>query len=252
VAARIEAGSPSGRMIVNARSYDDLTVATEGIRRARRRGRRFLFRTAASFVRSYSGITERPLLAGEEIVDPTGSGILVIVGSYVPKTTAQLDRLLTAEAVEGVEFSARAVTAGNGDAEADRVLPLVESALRAGRTAVVYTSRDVLLTSRMQSESNLEPSAAISTALVSLVRRLQTRPRFLIGKGGITSSAVATQGLGIRRATVLGQILPGVPVWRQGAEAKWPGGSLIVFPGNVGDNNALREVVAQLKQGDSA
>ena len=57
---------------------------------------------------------------------------------------------------------------------------------------------------------------------------------------------MATQGLGICRAKVLGQILAGVPVWRQGAEAKWPGGSLIVFPGNVGDNNALHEVVAKL------
>jgi len=247
VADRLAAGAPSGRMIVNARNYADLKIAVAGIREASRRGRRFVFRTAASFVRVYGGIPERPLLTGAEIVDPAGAGGLVIVGSHVPKTTAQLECLLADHGCDAIEFNVSEVAAGRGDAEVARVRVLVEAALRARRTVVVFTSRRLWRAMAENSEHNLEPAVATSAALVELVRHLQTRPRFLIAKGGITSSDVATRGLGIRRAEVLGQILPGVPVWRQGPEARWPGGSLIVFPGNVGGADALRGVVAQFR-----
>jgi uncharacterized protein YgbK (DUF1537 family) len=82
---------------------------------------------------------------------------------------------------------------------------------------------------------------------VAIVRQLERRPRYLLAKGGITSSDIATRGLGIRRALVLGQILPGVPVWQSGPESRFPGMPYIVFPGNVGGVEALAEVCKQLK-----
>lgn len=45
---------------------------------------------------------------------------------------------------------------------------------------------------------------------------------------------------------VRGQLLPGVPVWRLGAEAKFPGLDYVVFPGNVGGPDALTEAVRTL------
>ena len=45
---------------------------------------------------------------------------------------------------------------------------------------------------------------------------------------------------------VCGQILPGVPVWKAGEESRWPGMAHIVFPGNVGDSNALAEVAGKM------
>jgi uncharacterized protein YgbK (DUF1537 family) len=66
-----------------------------------------------------------------------------------------------------------------------------------------------------------------------------------VAKGGITSSDVVTGALGARSATVLGQLLPGVPVWRVGG-GRHPGIALVVFPGNVGDEDALRRAVAAL------
>jgi uncharacterized protein YgbK (DUF1537 family) len=53
--------------------------------------------------------------------------------------------------------------------------------------------------------------------------------------------------LKVKRALVLGQILPGVPVWQLGQESRYPGLVYIVFPGNVGGPEALAEVVAKLK-----
>jgi len=64
-----------------------------------------------------------------------------------------------------------------------------------------------------------------------------------MAKGGITSSDLATRGLNVKRAMVLGQLLPGVPVWRLGLEAKFPGLVYIVFPGNVGGPDALAHAI---------
>jgi uncharacterized protein YgbK (DUF1537 family) len=67
-----------------------------------------------------------------------------------------------------------------------------------------------------------------------------------VAKGGITSSDLASKGLSVKRAEVLGAIIPGVPVWRLDAQAKFPEIIYVVFPGNVGNDAALKEVCRKL------
>ena len=81
---------------------------------------------------------------------------------------------------------------------------------------------------------------------MDIVSRLTIAPRFLVAKGGITSSDLATRALGVRRALVRGQILPGIPVWQLGSEARFPGMNYIVFPGNVGGPEALTQICDSL------
>ena len=69
------------------------------------------------------------------------------------------------------------------------------------------------------------------------------RPAFVVAKGGITSSDVGTKALQVKRAAVLGQIRPGIPVWRTGPESRFPGTPYIIFPGNVGEVETLKEAV---------
>ena len=69
----------------------------------------------------------------------------------------------------------------------------------------------------------------------------------IIAKGGITSSDIATAGLRVKRARVAGQILPGVPVWQLGSESKYENMTYIVFPGNVGEVDALTAVMQKLE-----
>ena len=88
----------------------------------------------------------------------------------------------------------------------------------------------------------------VSDGLIEIVQKIAVRPRYLVAKGGITSSDTATAALGVVRATVAGQILPGIPVWRTGAESRHPGLAYIVFPGNVGGDDALVEVERKLKR----
>ena len=87
----------------------------------------------------------------------------------------------------------------------------------------------------------------VSRGIASIIRSLAVRPRYLVAKGGITASDIAKAALGVRRAMVLGQVLPGVPVWRLGAEARFAGLLFIVFPGNVGGPEALVDLVSLLK-----
>ena len=79
------------------------------------------------------------------------------------------------------------------------------------------------------------------------MQRIQIAPRFILAKGGITASDIATQALNVKKAMVLGQILPGVPVWQLGTESRFVGMPYIVFPGNVGDADSLASVVQHLK-----
>jgi uncharacterized protein YgbK (DUF1537 family) len=95
----------------------------------------------------------------------------------------------------------------------------------------------------------LESGEQLMSALCRVVGAMSTRPGFVLAKGGITSMQVAQTGLGVKGAVVLGQIRDGVPVWRLGDEARWPGIPYVVFPGNVGDDNALRDTVAMLTVG---
>jgi len=230
--------------VVNAAGERDLGVFTLGLLAAERRGRRYLYRTAASFVAADAAIPPRPLLTRDELGLPAGGG-LVMVGSHVPRTSLQLEALLGRPGIASVEIDVPALLDGaRQPPEIGRVARAIDSRLAAGQDAVVFTSR--LLASGADAERSLAIGQRVSESLVAIARSLAARPRYLLAKGGIASSDLATKGLGVHRALVLGQILPGVPVWRLGDESRYPGLVYVVFPGNVGGPGALAEAVAAL------
>ncbi|MGH7944103.1 MAG: four-carbon acid sugar kinase family protein [Opitutaceae bacterium] len=235
--------------VVNAcHSHDMLQFAAAALR-VESAGRRLLFRTAAEFVMARIGLEPRPLLTAAELQIPREGGGLIIAGSYVPKTTQQLERLFALGRVQRIELSVDAMLAPErGAAEIARVQQEVHTALSAGHDVAVFTSR--VLVTGSSSELSLEIGTHVSSALVSLVRTLAVRPRYLVAKGGITSSDLATRGLGLKRAMVQGQLLPGVPVWRAGDETLFPGLCYVVFPGNVGGPDALVELHLKLSGGE--
>jgi len=245
----------SGRVcVINAAGERDLAVAALGMLQAEARGRRFLYRTAASIVPLRAGIRPRPLLTRADLdlptVDPAtdsgGTGGLIVIGSYVPKSSGQAAALLEQPGVASVEIDVGALLADAGwDREIARVAEVADQRLRAGQDIAIFTSRR--LVTGTDAESSLAIGRRVSAGLVAIVRAITVRPRYLLAKGGITSSDTATRGLDVRRALVLGQILPGVPVWRLGPECRYPEMVYIVFPGNVGGPGALAEVVAALR-----
>jgi len=250
VADRLRDVAKGRVVVVNAANYSDLDVVALGVVRAEAAGKRFVYRTAASFVRARAGIIGRSLLNREELLGehaPPYLPGLVVVGSHVRRSGEQLASLLELPRVSAIELNVPKLLGGVAarDAAVRRAGDLAHAALRAGQTAVIFTSRQLEL-ARGGGEGQLSVSQTVSAALVAAVRRIESRPGFVIGKGGITSSDIGTTALEARRAIVLGQIRPGVPVWRLGEESRYPGLPYVVFPGNVGDVGTLAEIVTEL------
>ncbi|GAB6166194.1 four-carbon acid sugar kinase family protein [Thermostilla marina] len=237
----LEGLSDGRHCIINAACPQDVLRTAAAIHRAEANGKRFLFRSAASIVAALAGIPPAPPLDKQVFHASEGAGVLIIVGSYVPKTTSQLEVLRKKVDCAAFELNVdQVLDESRRDKLISEIVDRCRAPLAADRPVIVYTSRQ---RPKDQGEKSLRVGKIVSDSLIEVVRRVQCRPRVLIAKGGITSSDTATAGCGIRRGWVLGQIIPGVPVWRCGRETRFPGMPLVVFPGNVGDENALAEAV---------
>jgi len=232
-----------GKVVVNAAADVDVKIFSIALYRAMAKGKNFLFRTAAALVRAFGGISSQPLLTREQMIHTrTPNGGVIVVGSHTQKTTRQLDELKKAEGIVPVEFNSDLVLDESAfAAETARTTRKMEEIIRSGKTAVVYTKRKLLVIENDSPEDALLRSVRISNAVQALVGDLRETPAFVIAKGGITSSDIGTKALKVRRALVMGQIRPGIPVWRTGAESRFPGIPYVIFPGNVGEDTTLRE-----------
>ncbi len=238
VAAALREMRPGCVAIANAEVDRDIDVVALGVLLAEASGVPVVARTAASYVRARAGRTRAPLLdPGELDAGPAG---LIVVGSHVEATTAQVTSLLAGPAGRDIRpavLSVDGILDGTVDLEA--TARELTAALERGEVGLVTTER-------VRREVGLDGGRAVSAALVAVVRRVGRRPDWIIAKGGITSSDVASEALGMRESRVAGQLLPGVPVWIGGPESRWPGMPLVVFPGNVGGPGALADAVAML------
>ena len=248
VAAEVMAWPRGTIGFANAVGMRDVEVLSFGLMQAERQGRRFLHRTAASFVRARAGISARKLVSAEELELGSSGGGLIVVGSHVPRTTYQLDELIRVPNVEAIEVDvSRLLSDEHHASEVDRVASEADAGMKSGKDVAIFTTRR--LVSGDDADSNLAIGKKISGGLIDIVRSLSERPRYLLSKGGNTSSGIATHALGVKRAMVPGQILPGVPVWKLGAESRWPGLAFVLFPGNIGGSDAVSELVLKLRTG---
>jgi uncharacterized protein YgbK (DUF1537 family) len=236
-------------VVVNAASYRDVEVFVLGLLRAEAAGKRFLYRTAAGFVRVRIGQAGRPLLTFEELYRgaPSDAGGLIVVGSHVRRSTEQLAaaRAALPDLVPVELHVGQVLDEAGHESEIANAAGAVDRSLRAGQDTVLFTSRQPVRAGGH--EADLRLSQRVSAALVETIRRLEAAPRYLIAKGGITSSDLATEALGIRHADVPGQVAPGVPCWRPGPGSRYPGVPYVIFPGNVGTPQTLTEVIRLLR-----
>jgi uncharacterized protein YgbK (DUF1537 family) len=241
VAARLRSVPDGGVALMNAACERDLEVFVAGLLEAEAAGSRFVYRTAASFVRVRAGIEPRPLLTAADL--HTHRPGLIIVGSYTERTTSQLTPLLALDGVSGFELRADA-PADDGAGEKRHAAAAVSQAIASGNEALLYTSRDYAALDGI--------GERIAAVICEIIQRLEARPGYVLVKGGSTAHAVATRGLGMQRGVVLGQLLPGVPVWRLGPESLLPDIPYVIFPGNVGGLEDLVGAVRVLRgEGDA-
>ncbi len=236
------------KVIVNALDYQDVEVFCLALYKALNKGKNFLFRTAASFVKVMGGISDKALLRKAEMIEKKdNNGGLIVVGSHTAKTTEQLNGLKDMNNIAFLEFDSDLVLINKLESEVERIVTEAAKKISAGVTAAVYTKRKLLVLENDTPEEALLRSVKISEAVQALVGRLPVRPAFVIAKGGITSSDIGVKALQVKKALVLGQVSQGIPVWKTDEESKFPGIPYIIFPGNVGNKDTLREVFERLQ-----
>lgn len=233
-------------VVVNAMGYSDLGVVVLGLLAAEATGLDFLHRSAPSFIAALVGadcevpVNETDLWPSGV---PGGHG-LVVVGSHVALTSRQVSVLKGRHSMVEVQLDVSQLL--DADARREHVAEAAKRVL-----AALEDSDVLLITSRAQlrssdNVSNLDLARTIARAVSEVVKAaLVGKPRWIVAKGGITSHDVAVHGLGMRRATVIGQILPGmVSVLRiVEGDPSAVGLPYVVFPGNVGADDGLSCVV---------
>lgn len=233
-------------LVPDAVTDDDLRAVVLAQLELESTGSLLLVRSGPSYVRARLGQAAQRPIPDDRLARLVGHGVagLVVVGSHVGRTTRQLERLRARVPLTEVEL------------DVARVVEDADAAVAAAREAVLAAEDGalvVLSTSRTRvtgddGEASLAIARAVSASLVAVVSEVvqRRRPAFVVAKGGITSSDVATEALGIRRAWARGTLLPGiVSLWEpvQGPAAGLP---YVVFAGNVGDDDALAAVVERL------
>ena len=251
-------------VVVDAAEDADLEVVAVALLRAESAGRNFVYRTGPSFVRARSGqqatppidaarlsaiLAAAPREPGETRADTVHG--LIAVGSHVGLTTRQLDRLRAKGNITELELDVPTLLkAQDRDKHVSDIATQAADLLRTNGSAgdvVIRTSRT--LVTGADAVDSLVIARTVSAALVNTVREVvaQVRPAFVLAKGGITSSDTATEGLSIRRAWARGTMLPGIVSLWEPVSGPAQGIPYIVFAGNVGDDEALADVVETLR-----
>ncbi|GAA5196791.1 four-carbon acid sugar kinase family protein [Arthrobacter gyeryongensis] len=249
IADAIEPATNSTPIVVDIVTENDFRALALGLEEAERRCKKLLYRVGPPFVRGRIGQEIRKALSGEEAYEgntPSAAGGLIVVGSHVGLTTRQLN-VLTAQhsAARIIEIDVEKLLASGAEAYLDETVAAVVDALHNG-DVIVHTSR--LLIKTDDAAASLKIARTVSAAVVAIVNRtLKTfPPRFVIAKGGITSSDVAAHGLEIRHAIVRGPMLPGIVSLWEPVDGPAKGIPYIVFAGNVGDDESLAQVTRKL------
>ncbi|BAY13257.1 four-carbon acid sugar kinase family protein [Calothrix sp. NIES-2098] len=236
-------------VVVDGETQADLNSFARDILKAASQGKRFLFRSAASILTALAALPPQPI-AAENMAEYVRGGKpgAVIVGSHVKKTTQQLEALLQETETVGIEVNVAQLLHDPANQSATlltEILESVKAAHNAGKTPVVYTSRQELTFKDVN--TRLEFGIKVSALLMDIVRGLPADIGFLIGKGGITSNDVLSTGLALTSARLLGQILAGCSmVLTPTDHPQFPKLPVVLFPGNVGDADSLATIYRRL------
>ena len=241
---REKGANPDDYEIVSAQSYEELREWWEASEYSENseNSDAIVIRSSSSLPKAIASIPDIPLLDHSILKQSSNASHqtvpLFIVGSHVQKTTRQLECLLATEGTCGIELYVQRIL---DDAETlmRETQQVIRQVVDEHLTPVVYTSRQEIRREDANQRQHL--GQQVSDFLVDIVRQLSYTPSYLVAKGGITSHDILTHGLNIKSARVLGQIVNSVPCIMT---KDFP---YIIFPGNVGNEESLKEVYLKLK-----
>jgi uncharacterized protein YgbK (DUF1537 family) len=233
VAAAIAAAAQTGRpavVVPDAEDERDLETIADGLRIHEATSESVVVRCAPAFAAVLSGAAARAAPAA-----PSGDrGVLIVCGSFVPTTTAQVEQLEREHPGVTVPARVAALAGAHSEAEIERVSETARARIETHGLAAVVTER-------VRDPGLADPAGQrrAAAALAEVTRHVDAG--VVIAKGGITSAVIARDGLGARAARVLGPVRPGVALWKLA-----DGRDYLVVPGNVGGPELLAELVAAI------
>lgn len=229
--------------VVDSIEYRDLFTIIHAVTELRNKGRSYILRVAASGVRAAIFNTNDKKMLQTVLEEKSPGKILVAAGSHMKRTTAQLSYLIdNSKTIKPVVFDQRTVF--NTDSlrqEVDRAVSEIHAAVAKGYNVLLETRRERVDIAGASAEAQLALSVKISKSFMEIIDKVKKEFSCIIAKGGNTSSDIVRECFHAEYATVMGQLIPGVPVWRL------PDGPLIViFPGNVGETESLADAYKKL------
>jgi uncharacterized protein YgbK (DUF1537 family) len=237
VLAAVRATATRGAVAIvpDVETTDDLELIAAGARAAYEEGLPLLVRAAPAF----AGVLTRTTATGLVAPPAAADGLLVVCGSYVERTTTQLEQLCAARGISPVEVDIGALLATTDVAAAEigRAARAVEVELERHQVAVLATPRE-----RPPGARSLDAGRRIATGIAAVLPAVAHLPSVILAKGGITSQVTLAEGLGCDRAYVMGPIANGVACWRVAAAGREF--TYLIFPGNVGGDEHLADVVS--------
>jgi len=235
-------------VVVDVENYSQLKKFSLVIKKLIKQ-KKFLFRTAASFISSISG--KKSVLQSEiffsnlRIRNKAKSFLpgLIIVGSFVELSTIQLNNLLKISNCDPVEldvFELFKITSSDNnqkrrDLFKNKLLKEIRFSFEQGKTPVLFTSRKFM---SLDSSEIFNFYNLLACFIAELVADLKYEIGYLISKGGITTNLILSNGLNADYVYLKGQILTGISVvtYNLKNNKKLP---IVTHPGNIGTKDSL-------------
>ncbi len=235
-------------VVVDVENYSQLKKLSLVIKKLIKQ-KKFLFRTAASFI---SSISEKKSVSQSEIFfsnlrlrnkEKSFLPGLIIVGSYVELSTIQLNNLLEISNCNPIEldvFEFFKITSSDNNQKRrnlfkNKFLKEIRFSFEKGKTPVLFTSRQFM---SLDYSEQFNFYNSLSCFIAELVADLKYEIGYLISKGGITTNMILSKGLNADYVYLEGQIFTGISVvtYNLKNDEKIP---IVTHPGNIGTKDSL-------------
>ena len=246
------------KVIVDIMDYSQLDKFSSIVKSLLKK-KKFLFRSAASFISSLSNVKQTHTdhiyfsqLRRKNNNDEAMKG-LIVVGSHVELSTLQLNKVLDISLCQPVEINVFKLyeffKLGDNLNQINSLKELILNSIRQNLSRdsipVLYTSREII--SPTNENDLIHFQLFLSAFIAKIVSAVKNEIGYLISKGGITTNAIISEGLKADSVYLEGQILPGISLVTFNLlkqKGKLP---IVTFPGNMGNQMSLVQALEILE-----
>ena len=255
---QIEKLKNNKKVIVDIMDYSQLDKFSNIVKSLLKK-KKFLFRSAASFISSLSNVKQIQKdhiyfsqLRRKNNNDEAMKG-LIVVGSHVELSTLQLNKVLDISLCQPVEINVFKLyeffKLGDNLNQINSLKELILNSIRQNLSResipVLYTSREII--SPTNENDLIHFQLFLSAFIAKIVSAVKNEIGYLISKGGITTNAIISEGLKADSVYLEGQILPGISLVTFNLlkqKGKLP---IVTFPGNMGNQMSLVQALEILE-----